>query len=167
MVPSCVSIKFHYTKWQSEAVHSFIHSLYHFSIVYPQATIDSIVHSFTVHSTNYLSLWLTTSETMFFLIFYLFSKWTVSLDWFNIFLWCHNCLTLLEMFSSHEQKTACTSVSPPKCHTQTHKMKPRNKTVTLPMNNTKTQHMNHNCLKGTATQTLLFLTKLWSEWLYT
>jgi hypothetical protein len=134
--------------------------------MYQQVTVHSIVHTITVHSTNCLSLWLTISEMMFFLIFYPFSKWTVSLDWLNIFLWCHNCLTLLKMFSTHVEKSACTSFAPPKCHTHT-KMKLRKKTVTLPMNNSKIWHMDLNCLKETAAWTLLFLTKMWPEWLYT
>ena len=150
--------------WISSFNHSFIVPFFN-----TVSTSYCRQHCPFIHCSQYElpSLWSTTSETMFFLIFYLFTKWTVSLDWFNIFLHCHNCLTLLYVISSHEKKTACTSVSLPKCHTQTHKMKPRNKTVTLPMNNTKTQHMNHNCLKGTAAQTLLFLTKMWSEWFYT
>ena len=103
----CV-IKFRYTRWQYEAVHSFTVTFFN-TVAYPQATVQSIVHSYTVHSKNYLSLWSTTSEMMFFVIFYLFTKWTVSLDWFNISLWCHNRLTLLEMFSSYVEKTACIS----------------------------------------------------------
>jgi hypothetical protein len=120
----------------SGSVKQFIHSVYHFSILYQQATVHSVVHSYTVHSKNYLSLYSTASETMFFLISHLFRKLdsiTGLIYYFPVMSELPNCSRNV-FFSCRE--SCFHFCSPPKCHTHT-KMKPRNKTVTLPMNNSK------------------------------
>jgi hypothetical protein len=121
-VPSCVSLIFHYTKQGCEAIHSFIQcTIFQYCIHKPLYTALSTTTLFAV-GTIFPCDQLHQQQCSF--VSSIFSEnWTVSLDCLNIFLRCHSCLTVLEIFSSHVEKIAGTSFSPPKCtppptHTQ-------------------------------------------------
>ena len=98
MVPSYVSLKFRYTKWQSEAVHSF--TVPFFSNVSTTYCTQPCPY---LHCSQYELPFLVSINIRKNVLLDLlsFSKWTVSLDWLNSFWWRHNCVTLLEMFSSY------------------------------------------------------------------